>query len=153
MPVVPDVGMFLVQSDTNNLQSDISLIYQGTTGSSYKACNRIQSYQKPWLGTISDANGYGEHWQFLLQKTNAVVCPGTVKCLIGDLSQTKIYGTAGWYLGPNNQVNVTHIQNLVYFICTQTTVNERMAILGWYVLDEPMPGKQPDLQAFHTMVN
>jgi len=39
------------------------------------------------------------------------------------------------------------------YICTQTSLDERDAILGWYALDEPKSGEAPNLEAFHTIVN
>ena len=48
-------GMMWVQSAENNLQADLTSIYEGVTGNAYKACNLAHSYQN----FLDDNPNYG----------------------------------------------------------------------------------------------
>lgn len=145
-------GMVWVQSAANNLQDDLTSIYEGVTGNAYKACNRAHSYQKDWGQSSDDSNGFGEEWQYLLQKANAAAGTGNMKCLVGDLTQDDS-GQGGWYVDGNNNVDTTRLNALVDYICQQTTADERSAILGWYLADEPNVHEIPNLDAYSTVVD
>jgi len=144
-------GMTWVNSQAANLQTDLTSIYEGVTGNAYKACNLVHSYQDGW-GQGGD--GHWLDWRFLLQKANAAAGVGNLKCLIGDLT----FATAtqrGWYLLSNNQVDTQQLNYLVDNICQNTTANERAAILGWYLADEPGTSSYRivNITAYTTVVN
>ena len=134
------VGMFGVQTNRANLQSDLQQIYEGSALSGQEACNAVHAYQEP---SQSDNPNLAKEVVAVSQYKNLVqrsvqASGNRLACLVGDLTQKKIDPPAVPYFYDGQVPNLTRVTDFTNnFIDEINTLGLSCNVLGWYLADEP----------------
>jgi len=155
--------MMGVQTDKENLQSDLKKIYEGATNFMPplpEACNAAHAYQEYDQFPGSKVEKAVSQYKNLVQEA-AAASGGRLTCLVADFTQKKAidpntHDSLNYFYDgvvPNLAPNPTRVGDFVrQFIDNINGLGLSNNVLGWYLADEPkypqLSALKPSLQEF-----